>query len=151
MESDGINMIDEKTAQDLIKTALETRKNSYSPYSSYAVGAAVLAQSGKIYGGCNIENASYGGTVCAERVAIFKAVAAGEKKLTALAVIGGPADTQDEMPGEAAPCGICRQVMREFGDPLTFEIIIAKSIANYRIYKLEELLPESFGPEALKD
>ena len=141
-------MID-KTAQELIRTALGARKNSYSPYSSYAVGAAVLSESGRIYGGCNIENASYGGTVCAERVAIFSAVAAGEKRLKALAVIGGPAGVQDEMPGEAAPCGICRQVMREFGDPASFEIIIAKSIKDYRIFKLEELLPESFGPEAL--
>ena len=110
----------------------------------------MLAESGKIYGGCNVENASYGGTVCAERVAIFSAAAAGERRLKALAVIGGPADAQDEMPGEAAPCGICRQVMREFGDPAAFEIIIAKSIKDYRIFKLRELLPESFGPEALK-
>ncbi len=142
-------MTDERTVQELIRTALEARKNSYSPYSSYAVGAAVLAQSGKIYGGCNIENASYGGTVCAERVAIFAAVAAGEKRIEALAVIGGPADTSDEMPGEAAPCGICRQVMREFGDPAAFEVIIAKSIKDHRIFALEELLPESFGPETL--
>ena len=135
--------------RELITTALETRKRSYSPYSKYAVGAAVLAESGRIYGGCNIENASYGATVCAERVAIFSAVAAGEKKITALAVVGGPADAGGVMPDEASPCGICRQVMREFGDPAEMEIVIAKSINDYRIFKLAELLPESFGPENL--
>ncbi|MCR5178654.1 MAG: cytidine deaminase [Lachnospiraceae bacterium] len=135
--------------RELITTALETRKRSYSPYSKYAVGAAVLAESGSLYCGCNIENASYGATVCAERVAIFAAVAAGEEKIKAVAVVGGPADVRDVMPDEASPCGICRQVMREFGDPAEMEIIIAKSINDYRIFKLAELLPESFGPENL--
>ena len=120
----------------LIAKALEMKKAAYAPYSHFSVGAAVLAASGKIYGGANVENASYGATVCAERAAIFAAVNAGERKLTAIAVT-------------ETPCGVCRQVMREFADPMSFEIIVAKSPADFRVFTLEELLPESFGPEAL--
>ena len=120
----------------LIAKALEMKKTAYAPYSHFSVGAAVLAASGKIYGGANVENASYGATVCAERAAIFAAVNAGERKLAAIAVT-------------ETPCGVCRQVMREFADPKSFEIIVAKSPTDFRVFTLEELLPESFGPEAL--
>ena len=120
----------------LIAKSLEMRKAAYAPYSQFSVGAAVLAESGRIYGGANVENASYGATVCAERAAIFAAVNAGERKLRAIAVT-------------ETPCGVCRQVMREFADPKSFEIVVAKSAADFRVFTREALLPESFGPEAL--
>ena len=120
----------------LIAKALEMKQAAYAPYSQFSVGAAVLGESGQIYGGANVENASYGATVCAERAAIFAAVNAGERKLKAIAVT-------------ETPCGVCRQVMREFADPKSFEIIVAKSTADFRVYALEQFLPESFGPEAL--
>ena len=122
--------------RDLIERAMEMAKMAYAPYSHFRVGAAVLAESGKVYGGANVENASYGATVCAERSAIFAAVNAGERKLEAIAVT-------------ATPCGVCRQVMREFCDPKAFKVIVAKSADDYRAFTLEELLPESFGPEHL--
>ena len=122
--------------RDLIERAMEMAKMAYAPYSHFRVGAAVLAASGKVYGGANVENASYGATVCAERSAVFAAVNAGERKLEAIAVT-------------ATPCGVCRQVMREFCDPKAFRVIVAKSADDYRAFTLEELLPESFGPEHL--
>ena len=120
----------------LIAKSLEMKKAAYAPYSQFSVGAAVLAESGRIYGGANVENASYGATVCAERAAIFAAVNAGERKLRAIAVT-------------ETPCGVCRQVMREFADPKSFAIVVATSAADFRVFTLEALLPESFGPEAL--
>ena len=122
--------------RELIERAMEMKKAAYAPYSHFQVGAAVLAESGKIYGGANVENASYGATVCAERSAIFAAVNAGERKLMAIAVT-------------ETPCGICRQVMREFCDPRVFKVIVAKTADDYRAFTLDELLPESFGPEHL--
>ena len=122
--------------REIIERALEMKAAAYAPYSHFQVGAAVLAESGKIYGGANVENASYGATVCAERSAIFAAVNAGERKFTAIAVT-------------ETPCGMCRQVMREFGDPKKLSVIAAKSPDDYRIFALDRLLPESFGPEAL--
>ena len=122
--------------RELIERALEMAKAAYAPYSHFPVGAAVLAESGKVYGGANVENASYGATVCAERSAIFAAVNAGERKLVAIAVT-------------ETPCGICRQVMREFCDPRVFKVIVAKTADDYRVFTLDELLPESFGPEHL--
>lgn len=119
--------------KELIERAMEMARKAYAPYSRFQVGAAVLAESGEIYGGANVENASYGATVCAERSAIFAAVNAGERKLKAIAVT-------------ATPCGICRQVMREFCDPEAFKVIVAKTADDYRVFTLEELLPESFGP-----
>ena len=119
--------------KELIERAMEMARKAYAPYSRFQVGAAVLAESGEIYGGANVENASYGATVCAERSAIFAAVNAGERKLKAIAVT-------------ATPCGICRQVMREFCDPEAFKVIVAKTADDYRVFMLEELLPESFGP-----
>ena len=122
--------------KELIERAMEMAKKAYAPYSHFQVGAAVLAESGKIYGGANVENASYGATICAERNAIAAAVNAGERKFEAIAVT-------------ATPCGMCRQVMREFCNPKTFKVIVAKTADDYRVFTLEELLPESFGPEHL--
>lgn len=131
----------------LIMNAIEARENSYCPYSGYAVGAALLAKSGDIIKGCNVENASYGATNCAERTAIFKAVSEGYKEFEAIAIVGGKKDSKAlDM---AYPCGVCRQVMREFTNPNEFKVIVAKSITEYEEYTLEELLPKSFGPENL--
>ena len=123
--------------RELIGRAMEMANAAYAPYSHFRVGASVLAESGKVYGGANVENASYGATICAERSAIFAAVNAGERKLAAIAVT-------------ATPCGMCRQVMREFCDPKAFRVIVAKSTEDYKVFTLEKLLPESFGPECLR-
>ena len=132
--------------RELIVRAAEMVKAAYAPYSHFQVGAAVLAESGRVYGGANVENASYGATVCAERNAIAAAVNAGERKLTAIAICGGKDGVVTEY---CPPCGICRQVMREFADPKAFKVIVAKSADDYRVRTLAELLPESFGPDHL--
>ena len=121
----------------LIQEAILARQNSYSPYSNFAVGAALLCKDGKVYTGCNIENGAYPSSICAERVAIFKAVSEGEKDFVGIAIV---ADIQ------APPCGACRQVMSEFvkGD---FEVIIATSIEDYKTVNFAELLPLSFKLE----
>ncbi len=124
----------------LIKMALEAKEKAYVPYSNFHVGAAILTDDGKMYTGCNIEIASYSPTICAERTAIFKAVSEGSKKVKAIAIV---ADGQDTY-----PCGVCRQVLREFGKDA--KIIIANTQEDYKEYTLEELLPHSFGPEDLK-
>lgn len=121
--------------QKLMDCAIKARENAYSPYSHFAVGAALLCEDGTLYEGCNIENASYGLTNCAERTAIFKAVSEGHIKFKALAVV---ADTE----GPCAPCGACRQVMAEFKIPL---IIMGNSMGNIKIVTIEELLPFSFS------
>lgn len=140
--------VDADTKRLLIEKAIEVLPNSYAPYSNYNVGAAALFDSGKIYTGVNVENASYGGSVCAERNAIFHAAAEGERKLIALAVTGGPrGEIEDEY---CAPCGICRQVMREFAEAENMLVISAKSPDDFKEYTLAELLPESFGPEYLE-
>ena len=126
--------------------AIEMTKAAYAPYSHFQVGAAVLAESGRVYGGANVENASYGATVCAERNAIAAAVNAGERKLVAIAICGGKDGVVTDY---CPPCGMCRQVMREFCDPKAFRVIVAKSAENYRAFTLDELLPESFGPDHL--
>lgn len=133
--------------KEIIKRSLEARKRSYCPYSHYAVGAALLDSKGNITIGCNIENASYGATNCAERTAFFKAVSEGIKEFDAIAIAGGK---QGEEPVDYAyPCGICRQVMREFGNVNTFKVFIVKSEDEYEEYVLEDLLPKSFGPDNL--
>lgn len=132
---------------ELIRSAQEARKKAYVPYSGYAVGAAVLTRELRIYTGCNIENASYTPTICAERCAISKAVSEGSRKLKAIAVVGGPKEENGSQ--FAFPCGVCRQVMREFADPDEFLVITAKNEQEYRIYSLSQLLPESFGPDNL--
>lgn len=134
--------------QDLIKTALEARQQSYAPYSNFCVGAALLGRNGVIYKGTNIENASYPAGNCAERTAFFNAVMDGQREFEAIAIVGGAKDAKQLE--YCAPCGICRQVMREFCNPDSFEIIIAKNITEYKICTLSELLPMSFGPENLK-
>jgi len=126
--------------KDLINKALNAREKAYVPYSNFKVGAAILSKSGNIYTGCNIESASYTPTICAERTAISKAVSEGDREIEAIAVVG---DLKDF----TYPCGVCRQVIREFGKDAT--IIIAKNEEEYKLYKLEDLLPHSFGPEDL--
>lgn len=132
--------------QQLIQAALDCLENSYAPYSHYNVSAAVLCASGKIYTGVNVENASYPAGICAERNAISHAVACGEKELTAIAIVGGANYCASDY---CPPCGICRQVMREFSDPQKLIVIFAKSVTDYKQMTLEQLLPESFGPEML--
>ncbi|MCQ2541778.1 MAG: cytidine deaminase [Lachnospiraceae bacterium] len=139
--------MDEQAICSLIDMALEARESSYSPYSNYKVGAALIAGSGKIYKGCNIENASYGATNCAERTAVFKAVSEGERYINAIAIVGGPKDAEIPLPGFAFPCGICRQVLREFSDPDKLIVIVARSKDDYKVYTLADLLPDSFGPD----
>lgn len=129
----------ESEIQNLMNRAIKARENSYCPYSHFAVGAALLCEDGTLYEGCNIENASYGLTNCAERTAIFKAVSEGHIKFKALAVV---ADTE----GPCAPCGACRQVISEFEIP---QIILANLKGNYRVVSLDELLPFRFGAESL--
>lgn len=134
--------------ENLIQVALEQRKFSYSPYSNFKVGAALLSKNGDIFGGCNIENAAYSPGNCAERTAFFKAVSVGVKEFDAICVVGGKDDILQEY---AAPCGVCRQVMMEFCNPEEFKIILATDTAHYDVYTLKELLPLGFGPSNLED
>lgn len=129
--------------EKLIDTAIEQLKFSYTPYSNFKVGAALLTKSGKIYTGCNIENASYTPTNCAERTAFFKAVSEGVRDFQAICIVGGKDGKLTEY---TAPCGVCRQVMMEFCNPKTFQIILAVDKERYEIYILEELMPLGFGP-----
>ncbi|MCD8337076.1 MAG: cytidine deaminase [Lachnospiraceae bacterium] len=157
---------------ELIKLAYEARQRAYVPYSHFGVGAALETADGRVFSGCNIENASYTPTVCAERTAIFKAVSEGCRQFRRIAIVGGcvktdaqayssvdrtgrddrrqAADTMEESifstPDYCPPCGVCRQVMAEFCDPKTFEILLARSLRDYKVYRLEELLPLNFGP-----
>lgn len=135
--------------EELIEQAMRAREFSYSPYSGYRVGAALMTEDGAVYTGCNIENAAYTPTNCAERTAFFKAVSEGKRTFQAIAIVGGP-DGEPIMQ-YAYPCGVCRQVMMEFCDPRSFDVIIAKSKEEYRIKKLLELLPDGFGPANLSD
>lgn len=138
-------MIDEK---EMIRLAYEGRERAYTPYSGFQVGAALLTRAGKVYLGCNIENASYGPTNCAERTAFFKAVSEGEREFEAIAIVGGPkGGSTGEM---CAPCGVCRQVMMEFCDPETFRIILEEGKGKNKTFLLKELLPFGFGPDNLK-
>ena len=130
---------------ELMRLAEDARAYSYVPYSHFAVGAALLTKDGRVYTGCNIENASYTPTNCAERTALFKAVSEGEREFAAIAVIGGPAGEKGRF---CAPCGVCRQVLREFCAP-DFRILLG-SVDEVQAYTLEELLPTSFGPSDLK-
>ena len=136
-------MPDEKTIELLIEKALYARTFSYSPYSEYQVGAALLAKDGTVYTGCNIENAAYSPTNCAERMAFFKAISEGKREFRAIAIVGGPKGK--EITKYAYPCGVCRQVMMEFCRPDDFYIVVAKSVAEYEVKRLEALLPDGFG------
>ena len=132
--------MDRNIYTELINRASKVKENAYVPYSGFQVGAALLTTNGKIYTGCNIESASYTPTICAERTAIFKAVSEGDREIEAIAVIGDAEYT--------FPCGVCRQVIREFGKDI--KIIIGKSEEEYKVFTLDQLLPNSFGPEDLE-
>lgn len=125
----------------LIKLAMEARGKSYCPYFGFAVGAALQTKEGKIYQGCNIENAAFTPTNCAERTAFFKAVSEGEKEFCRIAIVGGKKDGVLE---RTSPCGVCLQVMQEFCDPDAFEVILATAEEKYEILKLRQLLPYGF-------
>ena len=137
----------EDQIKELIKIAVAARKNSYSPYSHYQVGAALLATNGQVFPGCNIENAAYTPTNCAERTAFFKAVSVGVRDFTAIAIVGSPEG--DEITQSSYPCGVCRQVMMEFCNPEVFQVIVARSLEEYEIRTLKDFLPEGFGPANL--
>jgi cytidine deaminase len=124
---------------NLIAKAMEAREKAHAPYSHFAVGAALLGKSGRVYTGCNVENASYGLSICAERAAVFKAVSEGERDFEAIAVV-----TENGV----TPCGACRQVLMEFGEDM--QVIVADGAGEYRVFTLQELLPEAFTPEHLE-
>lgn len=130
----------------LIRVALEYRERAYAPYSGFKVGAALLTSKHEIFGGCNIENAAFSPTNCAERTAFFTAVGEGKREFLAIAVVGGKGEKPEEF---CAPCGVCRQVMMEFCNPKTFLVVLARSEEDYMIYTLEELMPFSFSGKNL--
>lgn len=136
------------TELELIALAKEARTHAYVPYSGYAVGAALLTKEGKVYQGCNIENAAFGPTNCAERTAFFTAVYEGERNFEAIAVVGGKAN--EELSGFFPPCGVCRQVMREFCKD-DFKVIMGGKNDEFKVMNLSEILPESFSPSDLSD
>lgn len=159
--------LSEEIVRNLIASAFEARENAYAVYSHFAVGAAALSDDGGIYSGCNVENASYPAGSCAETVAINKAVSEGAKRIVAVAIVGGKTDeeqpvfkaeVQEGQAGDAAndysgylmrdytyPCGICRQVIAEFKSEEGTEVIIAKSLEDYRVYDIADLLPGAFS------
>jgi len=134
------------THESLAKAAIEAKSYSYSPYSNFQVGAALLAKSGKVYTGCNIESAAYSPTNCAERTALFKAVSVGERDFVAIAISGSMIGQE---PDYCFPCGVCRQTLKEFAQD-SLEIVIAKSATAYKVFLLGELLPHSFGAGDIK-
>ena len=140
--------MEKKQIQELIWTAVEQLDYSYVPYSHFHVGAALLAKNGTVYRGCNIENAAYTPSNCAERTAFFKAVSEGVKEFSAICVVGG---MNGELTEYTPPCGVCRQVMMEFCDPETFKIILATDTEHYQVFRLTELLPMGFGPGNLAE
>ena len=132
------------TDRELIELAIKAREKAYAPYSRFRVGAVLLGKSGKTYGGCNVENTSYGATNCAERTAVFKAVSEGEKEFSAIAIVGG----KDCLAERCVPCGICRQVLAEFCDG-DFRIVLGNG-ESFKSYSLSELLPYSFEKKDLE-
>lgn len=138
--------MDKYLIEEMIELAMKQLGFSYAPYSGFKVGASLLTKNGKLYTGCNIENASYTPTNCAERTAFFKAVSEGEREFQAICIVGGKEGVLTEY---AAPCGVCRQVMMEFCNPQTFQIILATGKEQYEIFTLNELLPLGFGPDNL--
>jgi len=131
--------------QELIQEALTARKMAYVPYSGFKVGAALLSKCGKVYRGCNIENAAYSPTNCAERTAFFKAVSEGVTEFSTIAIVGG---ASDEPSAICSPCGVCRQVMLEFCNA-DMTVILAKSETEFRVMTLADLTPHSFSPKDL--
>lgn len=138
--------MEKQTAEKMIELATGQLAFSYAPYSGFKVGAALLTQEGKIYTGCNIENAAYTPSNCAERTAFFKAVSEGEQAFEAICIVGGKDGVLTDY---TAPCGVCRQVMMEFCNPDTFQIILAVSKEQYKIFTLKELFPLGFGSDNL--
>jgi cytidine deaminase len=142
-------IFDDETCKILIAEALKAREMAYTPYSHFAVGAALLCRDGTVYTGCNIENAAYTPTNCAERTAVFKAVSEGKKTFDAIAIVGGPQGSTPAQRGYCPPCGVCRQVLMEFVNPDEFQIILGKTSEDYKVVTLSELLPMGFGPANL--
>ncbi len=139
--------MDQKIIAQLISSAVSAMQNSYSPYSSFKVGAGLYSPSHGITKGCNVENAAYSVCNCAERTALFSAVSQGVKDFTAICVVGGK---NGEITDYTPPCGVCRQALLEFANPETFQIILAKSLDDYKIFTLDQLVPEGFSPAKLK-
>ena len=135
--------LSQQQIQELIDLAFKARKYAYAPYSDFYVGAALLTKSGDIYTGCNIESCSFSPTICAERVAVGKAVSEGAREFIAIAIVSVPKDGSDD-DSEAAPCGVCRQLLFEFGTDTL--VIGAKSKEDYYVMAISELLPKGFGP-----
>ena len=134
------------TEKELVKAAYEAQKYSYSPYSGFEVGAALLGKNGKIYLGCNIENAAYSPSNCAERTAFFKAISEGCQEFEAIAIVGNKKGEKGDF---CPPSGVCRQEMAEFCDPESFRIILGRSGEEYYSCFLKDLLPLGFGSELL--
>lgn len=132
--------------KELCKEAIDAMKNAYAPYSGYKVGAALLTEKGKLFAGCNIENAAYTPTVCAERVTLFNAISSGERNFTAIAVAGGK---DGVISGAFPPCGVCRQVMAEFCAP-DFTVLVVTGEDSYKKYTLNELFPQAFTPKNIE-
>lgn len=135
------------TDKELLKQAIIGMGRAYAPYSNYKVGAALLTEEGKVYLGCNIENAAYSPSNCAERTAIFKAVSEGERNFKAIAIVGGK---DGKIVGAFPPCGVCRQVMAEFCDGETFRVLVGKGGEEYDSYLLKDLFPAGFYPSYLE-
>lgn len=135
--------------RELIRAALKARESSYCPYSAFAVGAALEGADGRVYTGCNIENAAYTPTNCAERTAFFKAVSQGVREFRRICIVGGPCGAPPR--SLCAPCGVCRQVMQEFCPPDSFQVVLATDENHFQVFSLGELLPLGFGPDSLKE
>ena len=139
----GFELTEQKIDQ-LVELALRARERAYVPYSHFRVGACLMSKNGTLYCGCNIENAAFTPTNCAERTAFFKAISEGQKDFTAIAIVGNKAGIKPGDGDYCAPCAVCRQVMAEFCDLKNFKVIIAKSTEDYLEYTLDELLPLAF-------
>ena len=137
--------------EKLIRSAFDVLDNSYAPYSGFNVAAAILSDSGKIYTGVNVENASYPAGICAECNAVSNMVSCGDKNIKAIAIVSRDTKAPEgKDSGYTSPCGICRQVLREFSDPKELRVFMAKSVTDFKVRSLEDLLPESFGPDSLE-
>ena len=141
-------MLDISKERELVKAAIEASENSYSPYSDFRVGAAILSEDGTVFTGANVENASYGAGICAERSAAVKAVSEGNKNFKAVAIFRSPEGAIGDELQYAFPCGICRQFLNEFSDE-NMVVLVGKTEDDYKKFLLKELLPESFGPKDL--
>lgn len=137
--------MDKKKIDEMVQVATQQLQFSYAPYSHFKVGAVLLTKSGKLYTGCNIENSAYTPTNCAERTAFFKAVSEGEREFQAICIVGGK---NGQITNYTPPCGVCRQVMMEFCNPDTFQVILAR-LDEYKIFTLKELLPMGFKVDSM--